>query len=187
MRSLKQSCFYILLFTFITLLTACGFHLRGEEKLPGALQVVYIQSDTPYGSFEQTLRDSLRSYNIKLVDTPQQAKTILNIMKVNLASVAGSVSANLSLRQYTLNYTITYNVLTPNSKIILSTNSVTATTTFTSDMAAMMLSSKNSTQQYMPELQRDAVFRIMSQLLSSNSRATLDTYSRTGRIPKHEN
>ena len=187
MKLIMRAWLLSLLVCLIGLVSSCGFHLRGEEKIPIALQSIYIQSATPFGSFEQTLRDSLRSYNITLADTANAANTTLDIEQVNLSSIAGSVSANLSLRQYTLNYTITYRILTPKGQIILPTNTVTSTTTFTSNMAAMMLSSKNSTQQYMPELQRDAVFRIISQLLSMDSKQTLNAYSQHGRLKAYEN
>ena len=172
MKLSKHLPWLAILFCLVSLLSSCGFHLRGEEKIPTALQTLYLQSTTPFGSFEQALRDSLRSYNITFTDTPETANTILDIEHVDLASVAGSVSANLSLRQYTLSYTVTYRILTPKGTVILPTNAVTSSTTFTSNMAAMMLSSKNSTQQYMPQLQRDAVFRIISQLLSKDGRNT---------------
>lgn len=175
-RSVQISLIALCLF-----LVACGFHLRGEEELPTALKVIYLQSKTPYGSFEQTLRDSLRSYGVALVDSPNQANTILNITQVQLTPVAGSVSADLDLRQYTLNYVVTYSVLSPKGEIIVPVNSVTASTTFTSKMSEMMLSSRNSTQQYMPSLQRDAVFRIISQLLSKDSQQELAAFSRSSR------
>lgn len=187
MNFVKRALLLITILCLFGMLGSCGFHLRGEEDIPVALQNIYLQSKTPFGSFEQTLRDSLRSYNITLTDTPDAAQTVLNIEHVSLSSVAGSVSANLSLRQYTLSYTVQYRILTPKGKVILPNNSVTSTTTFTSNMAAMMLSSKNSTQQYMPELQRDAVFRIISQLLSTDSRQTLKTFSQHNHLKAHEN
>jgi LPS-assembly lipoprotein len=165
----------LLLLTMLSL-TGCGFHLRGHEEIPVVLQKIYIQSDTPFATFEQVLRDSLRSYNIQLVDTPSQANVILNITNVALNSIAGSVSSDLTLRQYTLNYQITYQVLSPKGKVILPTNVVISTTTFTSNMSQMMLSSKNSTEQYMTALQHDAVFRLMTQLLSTDSRERLQHY-----------
>lgn len=165
-------------------LSACGFHLRGHEKIPTALEKVYIESQTPYGAFEQVLRDSLRSYNIQIVDTPAAANTILNLTSVKLNSVAGSVSSDLNLRQYTLNYVVSYQILSPQGKVLLPTNSVQSSTTFTSNMSQMMLSSKNSTQQYMPELQHDAVFRVIMQLLSTDSKLTLKQYMQTRH---HEN
>jgi LPS-assembly lipoprotein len=172
----KSYFVYSLILSLCLALTACGFHLRGNEKLPAAIKVIYIQSSTPYGNFEQTLRESLLTYNIKIVDSPKDANVILNIASAGLSQAAGAVSATLTLRQYTLNYNVTYQILSPKGKAILPANTVSSTTSFTSSMSDMMLSSKNATAQYLPPLQRDAVFRIISQLLSNQSQQALNKY-----------
>ena len=171
----------------IGLLANCGFHLRGSIPLPPQLETIYIQSDRPFGEFEQVLRQTLRTYKVNLATDVKQAPITLNIISAQLNQTAGAVSGNASMRQYTLNYIVTYNVLAKNGTIIIPTATVSSNTTFTSDMNKMMTSSSNTTAQYLPSLQRDAVSRMIDRLTSENSHTALQHYFQTSVPIQHEN
>jgi len=177
----------LLLSVLVGLLSSCGFHLRGSTPIPKELKTLYIQSRTPFGQFEQVLRDTLTTYKVNIVTEAKQAPIILNIISANLNQTAGAVSTSLTLRQYTLTYTVTYQVLTPAGKVIIPTASVSSTASLTTDMNQMMSSSNNITDQYLPDLQRDAVSRMIYRLFSNNSRAALQQYFQGSTKPTHEN
>jgi len=140
-----------------------------------------LQSNTPYGDFEQTLRTRLRSYNIKLTDTAADAPLTLAILSTNWQQTPGAFSTNLTTRQFTLSLTITYQVLSSTGTVVIPTNSVTSTTAFTID-SSQLLSSTDLGQQYHDNLQQDAASRLMSQLVSNNNRHAIDAYFAQAKI-----
>lgn len=59
------------LFHFIitlSLLTGCGFHLRGAFSIPPSLQTLQILPNQPYDAFQRALKQFLKSNNIKIVE-----------------------------------------------------------------------------------------------------------------------
>ena len=172
-------CLTILLTLLI--LTSCGFHLRGHISIPPELKTLYLQSNTPYGDFEQTLRANLRSYNITLTDTAVKAPLTLAILNTAWQQTPGAFSTNLTTRQYTLTLTVSYQVLAHDGTVVIPTNSVTANTAFTID-SSQLLSSTDLGQQYHDNLQQDAASRLMSQLTSTNNREAIDAYFARAKI-----
>jgi LPS-assembly lipoprotein len=169
--------------TFLFLLiSSCGFHLRGHVSIPPELKILYLQSKTPYADFEQTMRARLRSYDITLTDTAAEAPLTIEILSTNWQQTPGAFSTNLTTRQYTLTLVITYQLLSSKGIVVIPPNSVTATTAFTID-SSQLLSSTDLGQQYHDNLQEDAASRVMSQLVSKNSRKAIDDYFATAKIP----
>lgn len=169
---------FLTLSLFIVTLSSCGFHLRGSIPLPKELETLYIQSNEPFGEFEQILRETLRTYKVNIVTNIKQAPIILNIVSAKLQQATGAVSGDLIMRQYTLSYVVTYQILARNGSIIIPTKTVSSKTTFTANMNQMMTSSKNTTAQYLPRLQHDITSRMLDQLTSDSSHAVLQQYFR---------
>ena len=60
------------------LLSACGFHLRGQVALP--FESLYLDAANPTTPLIGELRRNLESNGVKLVDTADQAAVVLNIV-----------------------------------------------------------------------------------------------------------
>jgi LPS-assembly lipoprotein len=162
------------------LLTSCGFHLRGtkkhEQNTPKHLKIVYLQSNSPYAPFEQSLRQNLRGYNINVINDPAPKTLILQIINYNLAQTAGSVSSNLQTRQYTLVFTVNFVLRAPSGAILLGPTSVASLTTFTADLSQMLMTTNNISQQYTTNLYNDAAFRLSNRLLANDTRSAITAY-----------
>lgn len=61
------------------LLSACGFHLRGQAKLP--FETLYLQVPNEYSPLAQELRNSLVSNGIKLAKKSGGAQVVLQIVR----------------------------------------------------------------------------------------------------------
>ena len=59
------------------LLSACGFHLRGQAGMP--FNTLYLEAANPGTPFIAELRRNLEAYDIKLVNQAEQADVVLNI------------------------------------------------------------------------------------------------------------
>ena len=62
----------------VLLLTACGFHLRGQESMP--FKTLYLNAGDPGTAFINDLRRNLEANHVQLVDTAEQAEVVLNIV-----------------------------------------------------------------------------------------------------------
>jgi LPS-assembly lipoprotein len=60
------------------LLTACGYHLRGQAGMP--FDKLYIESANPGSPFIRELRRDLEDNKVKLVNTALQADVVLHIV-----------------------------------------------------------------------------------------------------------
>ena len=100
-----------LLLLTVFLLTACGFHLRGQAGMP--FDALYLDAANPGTPFITDLRRNLEANKVKLVNTAEQADVVLNIVseipEKQILTLGGSGRVNefqlryrVSLRAYDL-------------------------------------------------------------------------------------
>lgn len=93
------------------LLTACGFHLRGSANMP--FTSLYVDAGNPSTAFIRDLRRNIEANKVTLVDSPEQADAVLNIVfekfDKQILSLGGggrvtefSLTFRVSLRAYDL-------------------------------------------------------------------------------------
>lgn len=90
------------------LLSACGYHLRGEIELPTELKSVYIQGAS--GPLLEQFKKSLLSSSVQIVDTPAAAGTIITVSNENTLKRALSLGSGGLANQYGLEYRLNYRV-----------------------------------------------------------------------------
>lgn len=154
-----------LITVFALILASCGFHLRGYIPIPPSLSKMYVQSDNAYSSFSQSLVTALQNRGIEVVASPQQAPITLEILDEGSSSQIGALSATTETRQYTLFYTVTYQLKGSAGEIITEPQSVTTQRTFTVDLEEV-LGSTSAEDTLQEEIRRDAVQRVINQLVS---------------------
>ena len=67
----------ILALVAVLLLAACGFHLRGEAKMP--FTTLYIEAANPGSLLISELRNNLQVNNMQLANSAEQADVVLHI------------------------------------------------------------------------------------------------------------
>lgn len=93
------------------LLTACGFHLRGQADMP--FKMLYLDAANPTTPFIADLRRNLEANHVQLVNSAEQADVVLNIVQEStdkqILTLGGSGRVNefrliyrISLRAYNL-------------------------------------------------------------------------------------
>jgi len=100
-----------------TLLSACGFHLRGASEFPFKTIYVLGSEATPFGA---ALRRNLKGQeNAKLVDSEANADVVLQIMSERPEKVILSLTVQGLVREYTLNSYMTFQVRNSYGKIYI--------------------------------------------------------------------
>lgn len=90
---------WILVFT---MLTACGWHLRGVTPLPKEYRVLFLQSQGG-NSFDQQLKLQLEFNNVLLTESAEDAPAILQIDAVEIDRRTLSVSSTGQVSEFELN------------------------------------------------------------------------------------
>lgn len=94
----------------LTLITSCGWHLRGVMPLPDSYQVLNLQSKAS-DSFNQQLTLQLEFNGATLSITAEDAQAILSIDPVDIEKRTLSVSSTGQIAEYELNARLSARVI----------------------------------------------------------------------------
>jgi len=86
----------------ISMLTACGWHLRGVTPLPKEYRVLFLQSQAS-NSFNQQLKLQLEFNNVLLTEMAADAPAILQIEPAEIEKRTLSVTSSGQVAEYELN------------------------------------------------------------------------------------
>jgi LPS-assembly lipoprotein len=145
------------------MLLGCGYHLRSQSELPPQLNRLFICSNNPYGQFEQTLRHTLRSSGVVLVDSPQEAFITLSIESTKLYTATTNVGPTSQARTYNVTYTVIYSLRNSCGRVLLPPQTIVVSNTLLLN-ANQLLDSNNQLQMLELEMQRDAINQLYNQL-----------------------
>ncbi len=152
-------------FLFSLLLTACGFHLRGLEKIPNNISHINLQTNIPAPYLWPALQEDLRNNGAILLsqDNLSQAQAILLIQSFSnsnqLLSSTGVAEAGL----YQITSTVTFALLNPDqnkNKILLGPITLSAERQYSSN--AMQVLSNQSIQ---TRLSKDMAHDLANQII----------------------
>lgn len=110
-----QKLFSILL--TLSIITGCGFHLRGSFTLPKHLQTIYITPDDPYEPLQKTLRRALLKNNIQIATSADKNVAILELTTPNFSESVTAFNSNGQAQGFKLTINFQYQV-NYNNKIL---------------------------------------------------------------------
>lgn len=155
-----------ILISCMSLLLSCGFRLQGQLQLAQPLRTLYLQTPDPYGHLARNLRNGLRLSNVRMVDNPQQASTILTIQQDSTNQALAGVNSTTLTRQYVVSVTVVFSIIDPRGRTILPNQTLTASRVFTTQSTQILGSSNELNlyyQQMRVELANAILYRIASQ------------------------
>lgn len=86
------------------LLSACGFHLRGQVAMP--FTTLYLIAGNPDTPFISDLRNNLVANRVQLVNSAEQAEVVLNIIYENFDKQILSLGGSGRVSEFRLNYRV---------------------------------------------------------------------------------
>jgi LPS-assembly lipoprotein len=135
---------------------------------------MYLQSSEPYGELARNLRQGLKSVDVQLTDTPKTASTVLDILNEQSSQQLLSVGGTQQTRQYNLLLTVTFQVTTPQGKVLIPPQSVTDTQALTVQ-ADQVLGGSNEQNNLYHQMRQNIVFILLNRLASQASTAHVMT------------
>lgn len=156
-------CFAVLF--LLMSLSSCGFHLRGAAPVAPQLQHIYLKSEDPYGKLTRYLRQYFESNGIHLAESAQTSNIVLDILKEETGQQLLSVGGTLQTRQYNLTYSVSYQLVDPNGRVLVPDQTATQLRTLTIQ-ASQILGGSNEAESMYEQMRSAIVYDIVNRLSS---------------------
>jgi len=143
------------------LLTACGFHLRGQNVLP--FTSVYVQSANEYAPFTQELKRALQANGVQLTEQAEQAQLTLRILSDGTEKQILSLSGGGRVREYQLRYRVSVRVFDAKNQDWLPADEIAIRRDFSYDDAQVLAKEQEETLLYQ-NMRSDAVQQVLRRL-----------------------
>ncbi|WP_283788334.1 LPS assembly lipoprotein LptE [Bermanella sp. WJH001] len=130
----KKNVIRISILTFlVTLLSACGFHLRGQVDLPVGLRILNLDAQAAETMTQNLLRQSMLSNGITL---SQDAPYTLKIISESGNRRVLSVTSNAKASEYELTQNLSFKLLDANGEAVSEELNITSYRTLQYDADA---------------------------------------------------
>lgn len=157
---------------FTLAVSACGFHLREEVRLPSGMQRLSIQGVDSLSPLGRDLRKALTRAGAQILEGSAEPSTVLrigsNALRTDVLSVGGNARAN----EYTIRYHVQFDVISAAGASLYPVQSIDLSRDFVFD-ASQALGIAAEQDLLTGELQRAMVQAIL-QRLEAMGRETAD-------------
>lgn len=163
MRSIlnKKWLMWSALLAMLCMLSACGFHLRGESEFPFKTIAVVGSDTTPLGA---VLRRNLKSQaNAQLLENENEADVVLQILSERPEKVILSLTVQGLVREYTLNSYLTFEVRNSYGKIYLPPTTIVLHRTISYNENVVLSKASEESMLY-KDMQGDLVQQVVRRL-----------------------
>lgn len=159
----------VLLFCLLaSVLTACGFKLRGAFNLPAELQKIYVVGGQS-GELRKDLNDML-AYSAEVVAKRQDADAVLTIDKEELDSRTLSVDSRGKVRESEIQYSVIYSLIMANGDVLLDKEPLLLVRDVINDDNDI-IGRSNESDVVKRDLKRDAAQQILRRVQALNVKA----------------
>lgn len=114
----------LLMMCMLSLVTGCGFQLRGSTNLPAAMEITYIEGVKPFGTLADDFAAALRLRNITVSDRERTATAVLHITGNNTEKLVVSVDTSGNVLEYEVRQTIHFSVHAADQQVVVPEQSV---------------------------------------------------------------
>jgi LPS-assembly lipoprotein len=147
----------------LALLSACGFHVRGNYQLPDTLGAVYIEVPGYDYDLRHRLQRTLGARGVRLVDDATAADSVLRITNPRFDTRVLSVGTDARVREHELRYTLGFELRKRDGTVLVAPQSVELLRDVTYD-ETNVLGSQSEASAGRLELQDQAVQQIVRRL-----------------------
>lgn len=159
---------WIVVLVSAVLVTACGFHLRGNYDFPFTSLYIDFPPDSQTASI---LKRQIQAMNLtKIVNTPQEAEVILSAISEKRKKEELTYNIQGRVREYSLYYNLEYTVRTARGKVLLEPTKISLRRTMTYDDSEALSKENEETLLY-KDMQQDMAQRLLRRLATIKSTA----------------
>lgn len=121
-----------------TLLSACGWHLRGFSSVPINLDRVYLTAQDSHGALITELKRALQSNKVQVTNASADAQYTIELSNEKTERRTVSVGNNALAAEYELNMSMDYRILNPAGEVVAPLVTATTYRAYTFDINAVV-------------------------------------------------
>jgi LPS-assembly lipoprotein len=141
-------------------LSACGFHMRGEVKLPSGLQRVNVQISDPFSPLKRDLNAAMKRGGATIEENPGDGIAEVVITAVSLNPIARSVGSNAYVNEFSMVYHVEVQITDGANKVVIPKQVIEHSREFTFDQTQAIGTSAEQ-DEIKKEMERDMVQAIL--------------------------
>ena len=154
----------------LLMLSACGFHVRGEVQLPPGMQRVHVEIADPYSPLKRDLEAALARSGAKLENNAGDGIAEITISAVALAPIVRSVGANAYVNEFSMVYHVEMQVSDANSKVLMPKEVIEHAREFTFDQS-QAIGTAAEQDEIKKEMERDMVQTLLRKIEAAERRS----------------
>ncbi len=131
-----------LLLALLLLLSACGFQLRGEARLPPAMAETWLAVPDRSSPFARDLSLRLRANEIDVVDERGERSAVLRIHSERMRSEPLTISGQARVREFVLIFDLEFELLDAAGEVLIARESLRLTREYSFDEQAILAASR---------------------------------------------
>ncbi len=151
------------------LLSACGFHMRGEVKLPPGMQRVNVQIADPFSPLKHDLEAALARSGAKVEDKPGEGIAEITISAISQAPIVRSVGANAYVNEFSMVYHVELSISGADGKTLLPHEVIEQSRVYTFDQT-QAIGSNAEQDEIKKEMERDMVQAVLRKVEAAERR-----------------
>ena len=146
---------------FLTLMLAsCGFHLRGQQKLPFESIAIMPPSSPLAAALRKAIAEGSEA---QVVGAPTKTSYRLDILSEVNDRIILSLDATGQVREYDLRYRVVFRLLDPKGEVLIPRGELTLTRLLSYDISEI-LAKESEAALLNKDMQNDAVFQILHRM-----------------------
>jgi LPS-assembly lipoprotein len=151
---------WITMFAATALLTACGFHMRGEVQLPATMQRVYVQIVDPFSPLKRDLDAAMLRAGATVEEHAGDGIAEIVVSAVTLAPVVRSVGANAYVNEFSMVYHVEVQISDGANKVLIPKTVIEQSRDYTFDQT-QAIGTTAEQDEIKKEMERDMVQAIL--------------------------
>ena len=144
-------------------LVACGFHMRGEARLPAGMQRVHLTVSDPFSPLHRDLEAALVRSGAKVENVPGDGIAEISLTAVSLAPIVRSVGSNAFVNEFSMVYHVELQISGPDGKTLMPKQVIEHSREFTFDQTQAIGTSAEQ-DEIKKEMERDMVQSVLRKI-----------------------
>lgn len=154
----------ILLYVILlSLVSGCGFHLRGSQGLDLGVERIHVSSPNSYGAFVRELKRSLERRDTAVVTDREEAPFSLRVLGENTTRRAVATTSDITVSEYELRMAVEFELLDTSGQRLIEPMELVAERIYVFDRQSLAGSSEEE-DLLKEEMRRDLVRQMIQRI-----------------------
>ena len=166
MKMTTKTFFYSVLCVLVmSLVSACGYHLRGNIELSDRLDGIYIQVDNKHAVMLGRLKNMLQQQGVQVVAKKDEARMVFHLLTDKVDKTTPVLNQSGKALEYELHYRISFSVSNIAGETLLETQHLVVNREYLFDAQSIM--AKQDEERHLISAMQDEILYLILLRLQS--------------------